>query len=218
MYMYILFTHMHMYMYLLLQALDWCIESAGVLSEHDILSLDPKNMDVERVKRDFDQFLQNYPPPSDEDLHQLQELTEAIGNTWIKGNAEFAYNRVMEVSAKFQHCNKMLDGMLEYKKRHNHEAARGGRKATGVSDRVVGDGETLPVESDPVFSDSNSIIPNVVSEVQLRSTQKDMGKSLQYDDEMMGLEEALMLLEGAARSASNKLNSTSTDGGEQNKH
>ena len=181
-----------------------------MLSEHDLLSTDPKNMDVERVKREFDQFLQNYPPPSEDELHQLQELTEAIGNAWIKGNAEFAYNRVMEVSAKFQHYTKMLDGMMEDKKAPGKGAERG-LKVDGGMDEVDGD-EMVETDGDHVFLQSRPAIPEVNSEENLRCTRKGSGQSLQSDEEI-GLEEALLLLEDVAKSASDKLNSTSIDPG-----
>ena len=193
-------THTHTYTHTCLQALDWCIESAGVLSEHDLLSIDPRNMDVERVKKDFDQFLQNYPAPTEEELHQLQELTEAIGNTWIKGNAEFAYNRVMEVSAKFQHYTKLLDSVMEEKRRQSQEAKLLTSRQTDASeetDRVLLDGQT---------------IPHSISDVYLRSSQQDLEgqRSLQYDD--AGVDHALLLLEGATKSV-DKLTSPTTDEG-----
>lgn len=187
-----------------------------MLSEHDLLSSDPQNMDVDRVKRDFDQFLQNYPAPTDEELHQLQELTEAIGNAWIKGNAEFAYNRVMEVSAKFQHYSRMLEGMAADKKKQGKD---GDERVRDVeidcdSDKsIVSNGEVEDVDYDGVLSDSNTIIPHIVSDVQLRSTQKDVGTSLQYDNDMMGLEEALMLLQDVEKTASHRLNSSTSEGG-----
>lgn len=190
----LLHTHTHT----CLQALDWCIESAGVLSEHDLFSTDPRNMDVERVKKDFDQFLQNYPAPTEEELHQLQELTEAIGNAWIKGNAEFAYNRVMEVSAKFQHYTKLLDGIMEEKRRQSQEAKL-----------LTTDG--TKAEIDGVLLDTKAI-PHSISDVCLRSTHQDLQgqRALQYDD--AGVDHALLLLEGAAKSA-DKLTSPTTDEG-----
>ena len=193
-------THTHTHTRTYVQALDWCIESAGVLSEHDLLSIDPRNMDVERVKKDFDQFLQNYPAPTDEELHQLQELTEAMGNAWIKGNAEFAYNRVMEVSAKFQHYTKLLESITEERRRQSREAKL-------LKSRQM---DPTEVEKDGMLSEPKAF-PHVISEVHLRSTQTDMGqRSLQYDD---GIDHALLLLEGAAKCASDKLNSTPADSG-----
>ena len=172
-----------------------------MLSEHDLLSIDPRNMDVERVKKDFDQFLQNYPAPTDEELHQLQELTEAIGNAWIKGNAEFAYNRVMEVSAKFQHYTKLLDSIMEEKRRQSQEA------------KLLKNQQTDPteVERDGVLLDAKAI-PHSISDVCLMSTHQDLeGKrALLYDD--AGVDHALLLLEGAAKSA-DILTSPTTDSG-----
>ena len=193
-------THIHTHTHIL-QALDWCIESAGVLSEHDLLSIDPKNMDVERVKKDFDTFLQNYPAPTDEELHQLQELTEAIGNAWIKGNAEFAYNRVIEVSAKFQHYTKLMDGIMEEKRRQSQEAKLLKSQPTDYTDGER-DGALLGAKA----------IPHSISDICLRSTHEDLeGKrSLLYDDS--GVDHALLLLEGATKSV-DKLTSPTSDSG-----
>ena len=190
-----------------MQALDWCIESAGVLSEHDLLTVDPRNMDVERVKKDFDQFLQNYPAPTDEELRQLQELTEAIGNTWIKGNAEFAYNRVMEVSAKFQHYSKLLDSIMEEKRRQSQEAKLLQREET--------DSATTDGERDRMLLDAQAI-PHSISDVCLRSThQQDFERkqSLLYDD--TGVDHALLLLDGATKSVDKLTSPTSVDSGMQ---
>ena len=200
-------TNTHMFIHI--QALDWCIESAAVLSEHDLVSSDLRSMDVKRVKRDIDQFLQNYPPPTDEEMHQLQELTEAIGNAWIKGNAEFAYNRVMEVNEKFQHYTKMLDGMMDGTvKTHQRKEAMGGQMVNGETEEVDGD-EMVETDGHKSFLESRPAIPEVNSDVSLRSSQKGPGDS---GDEI-GLEEALLLLEDVAKSASDKLNSTSSDPG-----
>ena len=200
-------THTHTHTYVHMQALDWCIESAGVLSEHDLLTVDPRNMDVERVKKDVDQFLQNYPAPTDEELHQLQELTEAIGNTWIKGNAEFAYNRVMEVSAKFQHYSKLLDSMMEEKKRQSQEAKLLQREET-VSATTDG-------ERDRMLLDAKAI-PHSISDVCLQSThQQDFERkqSLLYDD--TGVDHALLLLDGATKSVDKLTSPTLEDSGMQ---
>ena len=153
------------------------------------------------MKKDFDEFLQNYPAPTDEELHQLQELTEAIGNTWIKGNAEFAYNRVMEVSAKFQHYTKLLESVTEERRRQVKEAK--------LLKRVQVD--AIDVERNGELIDSRRI-PHSISDVCLRSTSQDLGeqRSLQYDN--AGVNHALLLLEGAAKSA-DKLSSTPTDSG-----
>ena len=194
-----------------MQALDWCIESAGVLSEHDLLTEDPRTLDVERIKRDFDQFLQNYPAPTDEELHQLQELTEAIGNAWIKGNAEFAFNRVTEVSEKFQFYRRLLEGMVKDKRRHAEDRSQ----KSGQGAQVVGDtihlvaGDRVGEEPEEVFLEKKSI-PKVISEVHLKSTQQDMGKSLQYDD--AGIGHALLLLENVAKNA-DRLDTASIDTG-----
>ena len=178
-----------------------------MLSEHDLLSIDPKNMDVERVKKDFDEFLQNYPAPTDEELHQLQELTEAIGNAWIKGNAEFAYNRVMEVSAKFQHYTKLLDSVMEEKRRQRDEAKLVKKKQHQQTESTDG-------ERDGALLDTKAM-PHSISDVCLQSTHQDLeGKqSLLYDD--TGVDHALLLLDGATRSV-NKLTlptSPTTDSG-----
>ena len=203
----LVYTHTHTHTCAYIQALDWCIESAGVLSEHDLLSIDPKNMDVERVKKDFDEFLQNYPAPTDEELHQLQELTEAIGNAWIKGNAEFAYNRVMEVSAKFQHYTKLLDSVMEEKRRQRDEAKLVKKKQHQQTESTDG-------ERDGALLDTKAM-PHSISDVCLQSTHQDLeGKqSLLYDD--TGVDHALLLLDGATRSV-NKLTlptSPTTDSG-----
>jgi hypothetical protein len=182
-----------------------------VLSEHDLLSVDPRNMDVERVKKDFDQFLQSYPAPTDEELHQLQELTEAIGNTWIKGNAEFAYNRVMEVSAKFQHYTKLLESIMEEKRRQSQEA----KLLQGQRQRQQTDSTTTTTdgERDGMLLGAKTI-PHSISDVILQSThQQDFERkqSLLYDD--TGVDHALFLLDGATKSVEKLTSPTAEDSG-----
>ncbi len=179
-----------------------------MLSEHDLLSVDPRNMDVERVKKDFDQFLQNYPAPTDEELHQLQELTEAIGNTWIKGNAEFAYNRVMEVSAKFQHYTELLERIMEEKRRQSQEAKllQGQRQQTDSTTTTDGDGDGMLLDT--------KTIPHSISDVILQSTHQhdfERKQSLLYDD--TGVDHALLLLDGATKSVDKLTSPTSVDSG-----
>ena len=187
-----------------------------MLSEHDLHSTDPRSVDVKRVRKDFEQFLQNYPAPTSEELKQLQELTEAIGNAWIKGNAEFAYNRVMEVSAKFQHYTKMLDDMTKEKRRPREGHTNGlgrdeidGHLGPESSER----GDSVEPDGDMVFLGTRTKpLPRPISDVELMSSKQDVGQSLRYDDQI-GIHEALALLEDVARNASSKLDSTSSDAG-----
>jgi hypothetical protein len=92
-------------------SLDWCIESAGLLSEFDLLS-SSQDFDPAAAIVDIDKFLDENPPPSAENQHTLMELADITENMWAKQNALFAYNRVMEISERFSYHSQLLENMV----------------------------------------------------------------------------------------------------------
>ncbi len=117
-------------MYVRPQALDWCIESTAVLSGSDMLSSQPNDIDFEQVKTELEQFLTTYPPPSDQEVQTLHELTEAIESQWIKDNALFAYNRVVEVKERFCYYTKHLEEVMEERKQQEALRQQAGEEGT----------------------------------------------------------------------------------------
>ena len=199
------------------QALDWCIVSADLLSEHDLLAANPAGLDAEHIKQEFDQFLTEYPPPSQNDLQQLTELTESIESVWIKENAVFAYNRVLEIKERFQYYYKILEEQIAEKKEEERKAeekrkelmVKESRKVVEAVDslltKVSGDGEG---ESDNVFPETQEVMvgmghttPDPVElpdgDSKPEPVKTDSQGSLRYD---AGIDEALRLLESTAQS------------------
>jgi hypothetical protein len=93
------------------QSLDWCIESAGLLSDFDLLS-NSEDFDPAAAIASIDQFLDENPAPSAENQQMLMELAEITENHWAKQNALFAYNRVMEISERFSYHSQILESMV----------------------------------------------------------------------------------------------------------
>ena len=93
------------------QSLDWCIESAGLLSDFDLLS-SSEDFDPAAAIASIDQFLDENPAPSAENQQMLVELAETTENHWAKQNALFAYNRVMEISERFSYHSQILESMV----------------------------------------------------------------------------------------------------------
>lgn len=102
-------SHHCLFLYLQ-QALDWCIESAGILSGFDLLS-SSQDFDPAAAIKDIDRFLDENPPPSAESQQSLMDLAELTENHWAKQNALFAYNRVMEISERFSYHSQLLENM-----------------------------------------------------------------------------------------------------------
>ena len=93
------------------QSLDWCIESAGLLSDFDLLC-NSEDFNPAAAIVSIDQFLDENPAPSAENQQMLMELAEITENHWAKQNALFAFNRVMEISERFSYHSQMLESMV----------------------------------------------------------------------------------------------------------
>ena len=107
-------THVHVHTQ---QALDWCIEAAALLTDHDVIAANPADIDAEYIKQELDQFAAECPPLSEEELQQLTELMESTENHWIKDNAFFACTRVLEITERFRYYQKVLEGMVAEKRK-----------------------------------------------------------------------------------------------------
>ena len=164
------------------QALDWCIESSSVLSGSEMLNNSNRaGIDTDQVKHELEQFLSKYPPPSDQDMQTVQELTETIENQWIKDNALFAYTRVMEVKERFKYYHKLLDELIEERQQQTKEPGLEAIKRDSVVTRVSLGGEED--EPDAVLLESKPIEdPAPQQVVKLRPKQKPVSNSLLYDD------------------------------------
>jgi hypothetical protein len=92
-------------------SLDWCIESAGLLSDFDLL-YNSEDFNPAAAIVSIDQFLDENPAPSAENQQMLMELAEITENHWAKQNALFAFNRVMEISERFSYHSQMLESMV----------------------------------------------------------------------------------------------------------
>jgi hypothetical protein len=128
----------------------------------------------------------------------LHELTEAIDSQWIKDNALFAYNRIMEVKERFRYYKKTLSDMLAEHQAHNEDEKEGGdagvedvrrrdkkevRIARTLLTQLSQEGEEEP---DAVLLENKAIETTPlgeegVTEVKLRHP-KVVPSSLMYDD------------------------------------
>ncbi len=204
-----------------MQALDWCIESAAVLSGNDMLTSNHDSLNSEAVKAELDRFLASYPPPTDQEVQLLHELTEAVENQWIKENAVFAYNRVVEVKERFKYHHKMLEELISGRKQEEEVAlqVRAERERVKSDEEGRGEGRTVKIseeltllemlqpenEPDSVFLATGGQGKGGGDEgggVVLRPP-KNKVSSLHYDD--TGVDHALMLLKTVAVSADAKL-------------
>ena len=175
-----------------------------MLSEYDICTLKPADIEADFVKAEFDQFLLDYPPPSDEDLHILLELSEREDGHLVKENSRVAYKRVLEIIERFHFYIRVLDDWIQEKAdrdaaakqelvRTSHTVVRAVnhlvRRASGDVGLDTTDGDDiLQFDSPPEVSSGGQEL-----------------NSLHYDD--LGIDHALMLLEQAAKSASDRLDS-----------
>lgn len=147
-----------------------------------MLTTNRAGIDCDQVKQELDQFLTSYPPPSEQEIQTLQELTEAMDNQWLKDNALFAYTRVMEVQERFRYYRQLLDELIEERAQQAQQGAGPGGmvKRDSVVTRVSLGGEeaepdgplleTKPIEDTPPHS-----------QVKLRP-KKPQPTSLMYDD------------------------------------
>lgn len=189
--------------------MDWCIESTAVLSSNDVLTSNKDTLDCDRVKLDLEDFLDSYPPPSDLEIQTLHDLTDTIENQWIKDNALFAYNRVMEVKERFRYYRKFLEQLIEERSRQQEEVGPEGEGHTqdGEREKKVRILEEVPSEEvegkvdslegkvedkgkvaeEEVFTENKSIktvtTHHDVGVVKLRHPKPNvLSNSLMYDD------------------------------------
>lgn len=208
----------------MLQSLDWCIESAALLSEYDIITMSPGSIDPEAVKQEIDQFLVEYPAPTQEDLHELLELMETTESVWSRDNAAFAHNRVLEIIERFCYYHKELEKLIAERRADEKKEVAMRKDFVKKTKRVVravdslisrvSDG-ALQVDGDLDSSQDTSIVSTGTEDESVDeadapprhrpphspSTNMKKQSSLHYED----LDEALMLLESAAKCASDRL-------------
>lgn len=162
-----------------------------MLSGSDLLSSQPEEADCEQLRMEVEEFLSTYPPPSDQDVQTLHELTDAIESQWIKDNALFAYNRVVEVKERFHYYRSHLEELHAQRQRQDtvqqdQEKERhgtGGKKEVRIEQALLTqlsmDGEEEP---DGVLLE-NKTIAHTEAAVQLRHPKtKAISNSLMYDD------------------------------------
>ncbi len=214
------YSHAHTHTHI--QSLDWCIESASLLSEYDIITTNPGSIDPDVVKQEFDQFLLECPAPSQEDLQELLELMESTESIWSRDNAAFAHNRVLEIIERFCYYHKELEKLLAQRKEEEKKEAAIRKDFVKKTKRVVRAVDSLISRvSDVALQvggdlDSSQDASTGTEDESFDETDASQHRpphapvkkpekqgSLHYED----LDEALMLLESAAQSASNRLDS-----------
>ena len=194
------------------------------------MSANPLEIDPDFTKAEFDQFLDDYPGPSEEDLQNLLDLSEESESHWTKENALFAYNRVLEIADRFNYYQTTLEGMVADKRARERQEEEQKRELMRKSERLLSAVDslidTVSGEQGPVLRKDKSIDsvfdhlepreddPKVVPDEGLpgMDDQPDLGSrkksrqtpltSLHYESDV---DEALMLLESAVRSASDRL-------------
>ena len=83
-------------------------------NSHNSSSSNQPHKQLLNIKEQLQQFLLRYPPPNDKVIEELHQLTENLEDSqWLKGNATFAYQRVMEVKERFSYYTKLLDEQLQ---------------------------------------------------------------------------------------------------------
>lgn len=198
-------------------SLDWCIESAGLLSEFDLLS-NSQDFDPAAAIKDINVFLNENPPPSPENQQALIDLAESTENLWAKQNALFAHNRVLEISERFSYHRQILENMTTQRdfKRTGLGIARvpvasnsnptspiaaedkssSSEEVNGI-DRVSSIHDTM---SDSMSSELDE--PDLGRTRSLRSLrkQRESAKNLHLSSELLDLDEALSFLEEAVQS------------------
>ena len=94
------------------QSINWCIEGVAFLSDYDILSMDPNDIDPECMKAQLDEFQSHFPPPKKEEIKLLTDTVASMENRWGKEGFEFALNRIVELHDRFELYYKLLDEMI----------------------------------------------------------------------------------------------------------
>lgn len=220
-----------------IQALDWCIESATLLSGTDMLGATQQqllnggsnNTNSHKIKQELEHFLASYPPPTEEDVTELHQLTENMeDNQWIKNNATFAYHRVLEVKERFSYYTRLLEQHLQHEARQQAAAGQAEHQMEEDNSAVVRVGSVVRVqlvgdveEEDGGVGcniktwDSEEDLLRAHKGVTLRHPHKNLvgqSSSLHYDD--TGVDHAMMLLKSVAQSADAKLMPPPTHGEE----
>ena len=210
-----------MWVWSFIQALDWCIESASLLSSTDMLGSTHQTLseasDARQLKAQLDQFLQTCPPPSEEVLVQLQGLAE--DQHWARETAAFACHRVQEVKDKFNYVNGLLDQRIQARELPATDIPEGeelvgvARIGQAVTMKLEAyseaDGETSSMEKIRTWDSEENLLDRptrgvVKGGVTLRHPHKAaMDTSLHYDD--VGAGHAMMLLRSVADRADAKL-------------
>ncbi len=213
-------THTHTHT----QSLDWCIESAALLSEYDIITTSPDIIDPEVVKQEFDQFLMEYPAPTQEDLRELLDLMESTESVWSRDNAAFAHNRVLEIIERFCYYHRELENLIARRTEQEKKEAAMKKDFVKKTKRVVRAVDNLisrvsdvalPFVEDLENSQDTSVASTGTDDDSVDEADAPLPhhrpphpppiaekqRSLHYED----LDECLMLLESAARCASDRL-------------
>ena len=184
-----------------------------------MITSNPADMDSEQVKQELDQFLSSYPPPTDRDIQQLHELTERMESQWMKENALFAYNRVVEVKERFRYYSNVLEEVMEERRQKLEAEKVTEQKSDGKHVRITDvttidqispsteenqpDGSVPPENKAIATWDSEEDIRRYKGGVKLRRPK--LPNSLHYDDTSVG--QTLLLLKSVAKSADEQLQS-----------
>ena len=198
------------------------------------MSANPLEIDPDFTQAEFAQFLDDCPGPSEEDVQQLMELSEESESHWTKENAIFAYNRVLEIAERFRYYQRALEEMVADKRERERQEEQQKRELMQKSKRLLSAVDSLigtvsgegspgsPVlkkekSVDSVFDhlepktdavsdgEADSNIPGADEEPDFGSrtnSRQTPLTSLHFESDV---DEALMLLESAVRSASDRL-------------
>ena len=82
------------------------------MSDYDILSMDPNDIDPECMKAQLDEFQSQIPPPKKEEIKLLTDTVASMENLWGKEGFQFALNRIVELLDRFELYYKLLDEMI----------------------------------------------------------------------------------------------------------
>ena len=83
------------------------------LGRYDILSREIDDLDARHIKDQLNQFQQQIPAPSKEEIKMLSDAVTSMEIHWGKGSFQFALNRIVELHDRFELYHKLLDEMME---------------------------------------------------------------------------------------------------------
>ena len=176
-----------------------------------MISSPPTDTETVTIKQEFDQFLLAYPPPCQEDRSQLQELIDSREASFINETATFAYNRVIEVTERFEHHMKVLNEILaemREKERRIHDTL------TQNGEDYVDSGSSAVQLKDEDTSEEVFVKPKVALEPLRLEDEEEEAKRDKHGDRAKSLEmdifDALKMLEDAADKAE-RTNSQSSE-------